>query len=279
MRRPILSLLVLCATSAQAVVIRHDVDDAAYRVPESELAALADMPHEGHGVLIATQWIVTAAHTTQWHPVSEVMLNGVCRKVAQVVVHPGYKALPAELQTADAGPVMAFLAGSDDIALIKLAEPAKDVTPVALYRAKDEVGKSVKLVGRGGTGDGLAGQKPHSAHRTELRRAFNTVSNAEGRWMDYVFDVGSAALPLEGMGGDGDSGSPVLVDAGGQWQLVGLASWKYQANAGKAADARAGVYGQTSKNVRISHYAEWIGGVLAADAALVGDPPRAGATN
>lgn len=80
-----------------------------------------------------------------------------------------------------------------------------------------------------------------------------------------MFDIGAAAVPLEGKGGNGDSGSPVLVDVSGQWQLSGLASWKYQANAGKAADTRAGVYGQTSKSVRISHYAEWIGSVLASD--------------
>jgi hypothetical protein len=274
MRRSTLSLLLLAATSAHAVVIRHDVDDAAYRVPETELAALVDMPHEGHGVLITPQWIVTAAHTTQWHPVTEVKLHGECRKVAQVVVHPGYKALPAELQTGDVGRVMAFLAGSDDIALIKLAEPATDVTPVALYRASDERGKPVKLVGKGGTGDGREGQK--SPNRTLLRRAFNTVSNAEGRWVDYVFDTGAAAVPLEGMGGNGDSGSPLLVDVGGQWQLAGLAAWKYQDVQGKAADTRAGVYGQTSKNVRISHYADWIGSVMATDAARSANQPAAG---
>lgn len=123
MRHLVLLLLLTATSTANAVVIRHDVDDAKYRVEPAEFPALVDLPHEGHGVLIAPQWIVTAAHATQWHPVEEVMLNGVCRKVERVVVHPGYKALPKELQSGDIASGIPFLAGSDDVAPIRLAEP------------------------------------------------------------------------------------------------------------------------------------------------------------
>ncbi|HRO04283.1 MAG TPA: hypothetical protein PLS69_11830, partial [Terricaulis sp.] len=54
--------LAALATAASAVVIRDDVEDAAYQVESSEFSALADIPHEGHGVLIDPQWVITAAH-------------------------------------------------------------------------------------------------------------------------------------------------------------------------------------------------------------------------
>lgn len=60
-----LALLVL-SFSASAIVIRDDVDDSKYRVPASEFAALVDMLGEGHGVLIAPQWVITAAHAIMW---------------------------------------------------------------------------------------------------------------------------------------------------------------------------------------------------------------------
>lgn len=84
------SLLVLLAMSstAHAIVIRDDVDDAKYRVPASEFPALVDMPGEGHGVLIAPQWVITAAHTIPPHAdLKRVAINGLDRDVERVVVH------------------------------------------------------------------------------------------------------------------------------------------------------------------------------------------------
>src|SRR5687767_13710394 len=73
--RFVLPLLLLLPLSAHAVVIRDDVDDAEYRITEAEIEALVDMPHEGHGVLIAPQWILTAAHVVaSGHAIDEVML-------------------------------------------------------------------------------------------------------------------------------------------------------------------------------------------------------------
>jgi secreted trypsin-like serine protease len=84
----------------------------------------------------------------------------------------------------------------------------------------------------------------------------------DGKWLSYRFDSGSKAHPLEGMLGDGDSGGPVLIQANGSWKLAGLAAWK--AWQGDLANFRAGIYGQVSYQVRVSHYAEWIDGVIAA---------------
>ena len=66
MNRILLLALLAASSSANAIVTRHDREDAKYRVSASELPALADMPGEGHGVLIAPQWVVTAAHAVTW---------------------------------------------------------------------------------------------------------------------------------------------------------------------------------------------------------------------
>jgi hypothetical protein len=54
--------LLAVSAAVGAVVTRADVEDAKYRIPTSVFPALVDMPGEGHGVLIAPQWVVSAAH-------------------------------------------------------------------------------------------------------------------------------------------------------------------------------------------------------------------------
>jgi hypothetical protein len=263
------ALLLLCAScSAHAIVIRHDVDDARYRVAPSEFPALADIPGEGHGILIAPRWVVTAAHVLPAHALDQVSIAGVPRRVERVVVYPGYEKLPdalvqQSLASGDATPAMAHLAASDDIALVLLAEPVADVAPAPLYAGSDEIGQQVKLVGKGGTGNGLEGMGQHSPHRTELRRAFNTVVDADERWLSLRFDAGDAGLALEGVGGDGDSGGPVLVEVDGEWRVAGLFSWKRVE--GPLADFRTGTYGQTSYSLRVARYAAWIDSVMASE--------------
>lgn len=262
--------LVLLATSstASAVVIRGDVVDAKYRIPASVFPALADMPGEGHGVLIAPQWVVTAAHASAHAGHGEgITIGGVARRVERVITYPGYKSLPdalvkEALASGDISKVHAFLASSDDIALIKLASPVKDVIPVALYRGKNEIGKTIELIGKGATGNGIAGQVPHGSHRTILRRAFNVVTSADARYLWYRFDPPPSGLRLEGIAGSGDSGGPVLIVDKGRKQLAGLGSWNKYA----PGHALPGLYGQLGFNVRISNYIEWIESVMSAHA-------------
>jgi hypothetical protein len=266
MPRLLLLALLAASSTASAIVIRHDVDDAKYRIPASDFPALADMPGEGHGVLIAPQWIATAAHAVTWQSeITSVDLAGTPRDVESIIVHPGYrkpsKALIDQvMQSGDATLLRVLLASSDDIALVHLKEPVTDVDPVVMYRGDDEFGRVVRIIGKGATGDGATGFDQHASHRTELRRAYNTISSADGRWFCYGFDEPASALPLEGITGSGDSGGAALIEVDGQWVLAGMPSWA--AAQGHAVTMRQGRYGQTSCNVRISHYIDWIEGVL-----------------
>lgn len=266
MARLLLLMLLAVTSSASAVVIRHDVDDAKYRIPASGFPALVDMPGEGHGVLIAPQWIVTAAHTIPPHQaLKQILINGAPREVERVIVHPGYRTPPHELvhqamATGEAVLILVLLASSDDIALIRLSDPVTDVAPVDIYKGSDEANQVITILGKGATGKGDTGHDPHGPNRTELRRAFNTVTSAHERWFCYVFDAPPSALPLEGVLGNGDSGGPALIEVEGKLLLAGVASWKLLE--GDVRTARPGRYGQTACNVRLGHYVDWIDSVI-----------------
>lgn len=262
----LLLLLITACSAANAVVIRHDVDDADYQVPASEFPPLVDLPGEGHGVLIAPQWFITAAHTLPQHlALSQVVINGIPRAVERAFIHPGYTTPPKDLieqamASGEAMMIVVALAASDDIALVRLTQPVTDVAPARLYRDGDEYGKTARIIGKGATGTGDIGHAPQGPNRTELRRAFNTITSAHGRWFCHVFDEPATALPLEGVAGNGDSGGAVLIQQQDQWRLAGLTSWKVVQ--GHVMTSRPGRYGQISCNVRLSHYAEWMERIL-----------------
>lgn len=231
MPRLLLLALLVVSFSASAIVIRDDVDDSKYRVAASEVPSLVDLPGEGHGVLIAPQWVVTAAHAVTWQSeITHVTIDGAARAVERLVIHPGYRRpaqdlLDQALATWDWTLFRVLLSSSDDIALVKLEQPVTEVSPVAVNKSDEEFGQIIKVMGKGATGNGVTGFEFGDSHRTELRRAYNKVTSSHGRWLCYVFDNSSEALPLEGGSGSGDSGGPVLIEAEEDWVLAGLTSW------------------------------------------------------
>ncbi|KAJ9650404.1 hypothetical protein H2198_010283 [Neophaeococcomyces mojaviensis] len=241
MNRWIFLALATLPFAAGAVVIRDDVDDARYRIDASVFPALADMPGEGHGVLIAPQWVLTAAHAAPMEGMdATITIDGKGYGVERVFLHPGYRRMPEALgkeamATGSASKIHAFLAASDDIALIRLAAPVSGVPPVALYRGADEVTQVASLIGKGATGNVPWGWRP----------------------------AGRIGLPLEGVLGNGDSGGPLLISKEGTWQLVGLGSW---ITAVPEHALEAGFYGQVVYNVRVSRYLNWIESIIERDA-------------
>lgn len=255
-RRSLLLALPLAAT-ARAIVIREGIPDSSYLAPAGEFPPLADLPVEGHGTLITRLWVVTAAHAVDAHRPRSVTIDGTLRPVADTVVHPQFRMVPAPKEMkGDAAPLMRAFRGMHDIALLRLAAAVEDVEPAGLYRGADEVGKLVTLYGKGATGNGVTGEDPRSPEHGLLRRARNRITGAGPLWLTYIFDCGPGAPSLEGVIGSGDSGGPVLIESGGRRLLAGVTSWRSWV--GDLKDLRRGVCGQTFYSSRISRYAQWI---------------------
>lgn len=259
--------LFIFPAMAHAIVIRPDVPDSSYQISDSVFPALVDLPGEGHGTLIAPQWVVTSAHSTQGYMLHQVWLGGKWRDVARVVLYPGFKEEFASVKVAAENPTLenwpllkSAFRSMHDVALIELVEPVVDVKPVTLYRASDEQGKVVKIIGKGATGNGNVGQFEGTSHRGELRHAFNQIIYAHEQWLDYQFDCDAKALPLEGVLGDGDSGGPLLIESEGELKLAGIADWKHWPKG--RTEFIAGICNQAFSYSRVSHYAKWIDGVI-----------------
>jgi len=263
--RAVSLFLVFAAFSANAIVIRDDVPDERYRVEISDFPALVDLPMEGHGVLIAPTWVVTAAHAVGWQQgLQSVEIGGVPRAVRRVVMHAGYRQPPepmvdAALKSGDWTDFFEFQTGTDDIALIELVEPVQDIAPVALFQGA-ALGATVRVLGRGATGTGAQGHALQAARRGGLRRGENRIDRVEGRWIAYTFDAPPDALPQEASMGSGDSGGPMLIAVGNDWRLAGIAAWKRGVVEG--TEVKPGKYGESSLGVRLQHYAAWMAGVM-----------------
>lgn len=244
-----------------AVVKRHDIPPEKYLV-ENAPAFLIDMPHEGHGVLIAPQWIVTVAHVIFYdYKGKSIEIGGESYKIESVTKHPGYIEPDESLFKGDATRLMAFFASRSDIALIKLSSPVIGIDPVKIYLEDNEVGQIVSVFGRGATGNGLIGEDLSTKPRRKLHSFNNKIDGARGSWLTYKFDSPPNSLPLEGIHGSGDSGGPSVIFLEGEPYLAGLSSWQYWQ--GDLSTFKGGLYGTTAYQVRLSVYKDWILSVLA----------------
>ncbi len=227
---------VLCAPQASAIITRHDVDDWRYvqygdehRGPVVQLGLPASDDHapmlySGMGTLIAPDWVVTAAHATQYDNQSY----------------------------------------ANDIALIHLARPVRAPEAACLYEASDEAGKIVTLVGSGMPGNGRDGPSadPDGRVRGATVRV-GTAEETILRWLFHAPRT-RGVTPLEGISAPGDSGGPALIETRAGFCVAGVSSSQRvnveldehgQPLPGQAGE---GHYGVTEVYTRVSRFVRWI---------------------
>lgn len=227
------------------------------RAQPGEFPWQVSMRSNGHhvcgGILIADQWVLTAAHCFNenknpyaWTVVvgehDRAVLEGheILEKVDTLFVHSHYS--PSRYY--------------NDIAIVKLgnAVPAytEFIRPVCLPSANDSYdGMICTVTGWGAAHSGGVGT------RSLLKADVPLISNAVCSYlMDRTIPATEVCAGRKHGGVDscqGDSGGPMVCKKDGTWNIVGIVSWGYSC----AEAYQPGVY------TRVQSYLDWINQVLA----------------
>lgn len=243
MRHLIITIVVLFISSgADAIVIRHDVDDKEYReLGEQYSASVAYIRGGGCATtLIGPKWLLTAAHCVAGRETSITKATHLGNEypIESITVHPQFDLANDKVH---------------DIALIRLKTPILNGAPAKLYTLRQEQGKSVVFVGSGYCGNGLEG----ITGRNHVQRgATNTVIGVSEEVIKFTFDAPGAASELEGISGPGDSGGPAFVHTGSQLYVAGVSSYQI------VNEFEEAHYGVEERYTRVSTYSPWIESVI-----------------
>ena len=225
------------------LINRHDVEEAKHIELGKKYHSLCLFPM-GEGVLIDSDWVLTAGYIGNdlkkdlqvgYKPKATIEANDY--EIERVIVNPEYR--PDE----------------NDLALVKLKTPVRNVVSAKLYTQNSETGKLISIVGLGDTSDGISGP----AHWDKIiHGATNTVDGADDEWIWFDFDKPGSpgGTELEGIGAVNDIGGPAYIEENNEQYVAGISS--HQDDAGH----EKGTYGVIEYYTRISKYADWINDVM-----------------
>lgn len=229
--RPIRIALVLAAAvaavPAAAILIRADRDDTEYLEMASKYASSVaiPVPGGGEGVLIAPRWVLTSAQVGSalraMKPMPALVFDGRPDDIEDVLVYPTWRAGTP----------------SSDIALVYLRKDVRGVKASAVYKADDEGGQAVVIVG-------------HGAPDGKARAAINTVDRVSPKVLTLLVKKPDEASDLQGSLSPGDRGGPAYIQQKDDLFVAGIAIGP------DASDGNAQLY------TRVSAFVPWIDAAL-----------------
>jgi len=257
----VLLVLIGFVSFASAGTIRHDRDDDLYLGLGADFTSvgrvdfkIASDRYMGSGVLIDSNWVLTAGHVVDKAKSLKFTIGGVTYRAASWQAHPEWNE--------------DLLAGYD-IGLINLRKPVESVDPAVRYWGSDELYAEATIVGYGMTGTGLSGATTFDG---EKRGGQNVIDELYGDMSLFLCDFDNPdplasdnvfgspePLGLEFLIAPGDSGGGLFLDVGDNtMQLAGVNSF-----IGWFDEAGDSDYGDISGHTRVSAFNGWIDEVIA----------------
>ena len=201
------SCAALSALPAAALLIRPDRDDSEYLELATHYPSAAALANgAGEAVLVAPSWALTTAQNAKSlkEGSSTISFGGRAHVVKKVIPHP----------TPRAGE-------PTDVALVRFARPVGNVTPVPIFRGRDEEGRTVIFVATGESGK-IGAPEGERKRDGRARAAINTIDRVAPALLGLRVKPAEEASDLQGAPAAGDAGAPAYLKTADGTYVAGI---------------------------------------------------------